>query len=205
MDVQLEQLRIGPAAAGAPPGDLPLIDFCAPPEASAALRAGGGPLVDLLTNTPGAERGAAAKPPLEAGQVRPGRPAASVRVVVAGFAPPQAQQDDPAEGPPGFEGPQGSASSSVAGALRSPSPAEESRPGSPPRPGPQCPTDMVEAHGVRSEWRFLPPAAQTQRSRRLPGPGPGSRAVGAAPRGAGHRQPGLTRTPRSPVLLPCSS
>lgn len=69
VDVQLEQLRIGPAAAGAPPGDLPLIDFCAPPEASAALRAGGGPLVDLLTNTPGAERGAAAKPPLEAGQL----------------------------------------------------------------------------------------------------------------------------------------
>lgn len=65
MDVQLEQLRIGPAAAG----DLPLIDFCAPPEASAALGAGGGPLVDLLTNTPGAERGAAAKPPLEAGQL----------------------------------------------------------------------------------------------------------------------------------------
>ncbi|XP_057598794.1 G2 and S phase-expressed protein 1 [Hippopotamus amphibius kiboko] len=69
VDVTLDQLSITPRAAATPLGDLPLMDFCKTLEASVALGSGGGPLVDLLTNTPDANRKAAAKPPHEVGQL----------------------------------------------------------------------------------------------------------------------------------------
>uniref|UniRef100_A0A8C3VZG7 G2 and S phase-expressed protein 1 N-terminal domain-containing protein n=1 Tax=Catagonus wagneri TaxID=51154 RepID=A0A8C3VZG7_9CETA len=69
VDVKLEQLSITPEAAGAPPGDLLLIDFCRTPEANMALGSESGPLGDLLTNTPDVNRKVAAKPPHEVGQL----------------------------------------------------------------------------------------------------------------------------------------
>ncbi|XP_053518248.1 G2 and S phase-expressed protein 1 isoform X1 [Artibeus jamaicensis] len=54
VDIPLEQLRIAPAARSSPPADVALIDFCSPPGAC-------GPLIDLLVNTPDAERSAVAK------------------------------------------------------------------------------------------------------------------------------------------------
>ncbi|XP_073644151.1 G2 and S phase-expressed protein 1 isoform X3 [Tursiops truncatus] len=62
VDVKLDQLSVTLRAAATPLGDLPLIDFCKTPEASVALGSGSGPLVDLLTNTPDADRRAVAKP-----------------------------------------------------------------------------------------------------------------------------------------------
>ncbi|KAJ8791812.1 hypothetical protein J1605_020534 [Eschrichtius robustus] len=69
MDVKLDQLSITLRAAATPLGDLPLIDFCKTPEASVALGSGSGPLVDLLTNTPGVNRRAVANACHEVGQV----------------------------------------------------------------------------------------------------------------------------------------
>ncbi|XP_029061485.1 G2 and S phase-expressed protein 1 [Monodon monoceros] len=69
VDVKLDQLSVTLRAAATPPGDLPLIDFCKTPEASVALGSGSGPLVDLLTNTPDADRRAVAKPCHEVGQL----------------------------------------------------------------------------------------------------------------------------------------
>ncbi|XP_067554509.1 G2 and S phase-expressed protein 1 isoform X2 [Pseudorca crassidens] len=69
VDVKLDQLSVTLRAAATPLGDLPLIDFCKTPEASVALGSGSGPLVDLLTNTPDADRRAVAKPCHEVGQL----------------------------------------------------------------------------------------------------------------------------------------
>lgn len=73
MDIKLDGLSIAPEAAGTAWGDRPLIHFCDTPEASVAVRPEGGPLVDLLLNTPDANRKAVAKPPHEVAQVRSGR------------------------------------------------------------------------------------------------------------------------------------
>lgn len=62
VDIPLERLRIAPTARSSPPADLALIDFCSPPGA-------GGPLIDLLVNTPDADRSAAAKLPPHVGQL----------------------------------------------------------------------------------------------------------------------------------------
>ncbi|XP_007453964.1 PREDICTED: G2 and S phase-expressed protein 1 [Lipotes vexillifer] len=69
VDVKLDQFSVTLQAAATPLGDLPLIDFCKTPEASVALGSGSGPLVDLLTNTPDADRRAVAKPCHEVGQL----------------------------------------------------------------------------------------------------------------------------------------
>ncbi|XP_045690887.1 G2 and S phase-expressed protein 1 isoform X2 [Phyllostomus hastatus] len=62
VDIPLERLRIAPAAQSSPPADVALIDFRSPPGA-------GGPLIDLLVNTPDAGRSAAAKLPPHVGQL----------------------------------------------------------------------------------------------------------------------------------------
>nr|XP_058938472.1 G2 and S phase-expressed protein 1 [Kogia breviceps] len=69
VDVRLDRLSITLRAAATPLGDLPLIDFSKTPEASVALGSGSGPLVDLLTNTPDANRRAVANPRHEVGQL----------------------------------------------------------------------------------------------------------------------------------------
>lgn len=69
MDIKLDGLSIAPEAAGTAWGDRPLIHFCDTPEASVAVRPEGGPLVDLLLNTPDANRKAVAKPPHEVAQL----------------------------------------------------------------------------------------------------------------------------------------
>ena len=77
MDFKLDQLSLaGEALDTALDGRL-LIDFCGSPEAVVALRSGSGPLVDLLANTPEANRKAVAKPPDEMGQVSCAGPAGS--------------------------------------------------------------------------------------------------------------------------------
>lgn len=65
MDLRLDQLSLTVEAAATALDDRPLIDFCRSPEAVVALRSGSGPLVDLLTNTPEANRKAVAKLPDE--------------------------------------------------------------------------------------------------------------------------------------------
>ncbi|DAA28963.1 TPA: G-2 and S-phase expressed 1 [Bos taurus] len=69
VDLKLDQLSLTMEAAATALDDRPLIDFCRSPEAVVALRSGSGPLVDLLTNTPEANRKAVAKPPDEVGQL----------------------------------------------------------------------------------------------------------------------------------------
>nr|XP_031319319.1 G2 and S phase-expressed protein 1 [Camelus dromedarius] len=73
VDIKLDGLSIAPEAAGTAWGDRPLIHFCDTPEdtpeASVAVRPEGGPLVDLLLNTPDANRKAVAKPPHEVAQL----------------------------------------------------------------------------------------------------------------------------------------
>ncbi|XP_036723396.1 G2 and S phase-expressed protein 1 isoform X3 [Balaenoptera musculus] len=69
VDVKLDQLSITLRAAATPLGDLPLIDFCKTPEAGVASGSGTGPLVDLLTNSPGVNRRAAANACHEVGQL----------------------------------------------------------------------------------------------------------------------------------------
>ncbi|XP_061274849.1 G2 and S phase-expressed protein 1 isoform X3 [Bos javanicus] len=69
VDLKLDQLSLTMEAAATALDDRPLIDFCRSPEAVVALRSGSGPLVDLLTNTPEANRKAMAKPPDEVGQL----------------------------------------------------------------------------------------------------------------------------------------
>ena len=77
MDLRLDQLSLTVEAAATALDDRPLIDFCRSPEAVVALRSGSGPLVDLLTNTPEANRKAVAKLPDEVRQVSCSRPAGS--------------------------------------------------------------------------------------------------------------------------------
>ncbi|XP_036905282.1 G2 and S phase-expressed protein 1 [Sturnira hondurensis] len=62
VDIPLERLRIAPAAQSSPPADVALIDFCSPPGAC-------GPLIDLMVNTPEADRSAAGKLPPNMGQL----------------------------------------------------------------------------------------------------------------------------------------
>ncbi|XP_055252112.1 G2 and S phase-expressed protein 1 isoform X1 [Moschus berezovskii] len=69
VDLKLDQLSLTGEAAATALDNRPLIDFCKSPEAVTALRSGSGPLVDLLTNTPEANRKAVAKPPDEVGQL----------------------------------------------------------------------------------------------------------------------------------------
>ncbi|KAF6118929.1 G2 and S-phase expressed 1 [Phyllostomus discolor] len=54
VDIPLERLCIAPASRSSPPADVALIDFRSPPGA-------GGPLIDLLVNTPDPDRSAVAK------------------------------------------------------------------------------------------------------------------------------------------------
>lgn len=63
MDIPLERLCIAPASGSSPLADVALIDFGSPPGA-------GGPLIDLLVNTPDTDRNATAKLPPNMGQVR---------------------------------------------------------------------------------------------------------------------------------------
>ncbi|XP_040090469.1 G2 and S phase-expressed protein 1 [Oryx dammah] len=69
VDLKLDQLSLTGEALPTALDDRPLIDFCRSPEAVVALRSGSGPLVDLLANTPEANRKAMAKPPDEVGQL----------------------------------------------------------------------------------------------------------------------------------------
>ncbi|MXQ95303.1 hypothetical protein E5288_WYG005118 [Bos mutus] len=69
VDLKLDQLSLTMEAVATALDDRPLIDFCRSPEAVVALRSGSGPLVDLLTNTPEANRKAVAKPSDEVGQL----------------------------------------------------------------------------------------------------------------------------------------
>ena len=104
MDVKLDQLSIALRAAATPLGDLPLIDFCKTPEASVALGSGSGPLVDLLTNTPGVNRRAAANACHEVRQVRCGGGPAGFGLGWSqlGLLFPQARPSDPGEWPLGL-------------------------------------------------------------------------------------------------------
>uniref|UniRef100_I3MGG7 G2 and S-phase expressed 1 n=1 Tax=Ictidomys tridecemlineatus TaxID=43179 RepID=I3MGG7_ICTTR len=49
-------LTITPQVGSRPPADLPLIDFCSPPEADVALGSASRALIDLTTNTPDVNR-----------------------------------------------------------------------------------------------------------------------------------------------------
>lgn len=69
VDFKLDQLSLAGEALDTALDGRPLIDFCRSPEAVVALRSGSGPLVDLLANTPEANRKAVAKPPDEVGQL----------------------------------------------------------------------------------------------------------------------------------------
>ncbi|XP_039093101.1 G2 and S phase-expressed protein 1 isoform X4 [Hyaena hyaena] len=69
VDLSLDQLAITPKAQSPAPFDLPLIDLCDTPEASAAPRSDSRPLSDLLLNTPDTNRGAASKPVHEVAQL----------------------------------------------------------------------------------------------------------------------------------------
>ena len=102
MDLKLDQLSLTMEAVVTALDDRPLIDFCRSPEAVVALRSGSGPLVDLLTNTPEANRKAVAKPSDEVGQVSCSRACwLWPQVVSAGFDA-QAHHDDPGEWPLGL-------------------------------------------------------------------------------------------------------
>uniref|UniRef100_A0A8C9PSI1 G2 and S-phase expressed 1 n=1 Tax=Spermophilus dauricus TaxID=99837 RepID=A0A8C9PSI1_SPEDA len=54
-------LTITPHVGSRPPADLPLIDFCSPPEADVALGSASRPLIDLTTNTPDVNRNCVSK------------------------------------------------------------------------------------------------------------------------------------------------
>ncbi|XP_053775710.1 G2 and S phase-expressed protein 1 isoform X2 [Desmodus rotundus] len=62
VDIPLERLCIAPASGSSPLADVALIDFGSPPGA-------GGPLIDLLVNTPDTDRNATAKLPPNMGQL----------------------------------------------------------------------------------------------------------------------------------------
>ncbi|XP_046285419.1 G2 and S phase-expressed protein 1 isoform X3 [Marmota monax] len=61
IDIGLGQLTITPQVGSRPPADLPLIDFCSPPEADVALGSASRPLIDLTTNTPDVNRNSVSK------------------------------------------------------------------------------------------------------------------------------------------------
>ncbi|KAM4840707.1 G2 and S phase-expressed protein 1 [Urocitellus parryii] len=61
IDIGLGQLTITPQVGSRPPADLPLIDFCSPPEADVALGSASRPLIDLTTNTPDVNRNCVSK------------------------------------------------------------------------------------------------------------------------------------------------
>ncbi|XP_006866951.1 PREDICTED: G2 and S phase-expressed protein 1 [Chrysochloris asiatica] len=78
VDLQLDQLSITPKTESKPLTDLPLIDFCNTPEASGdqcppkpfvALASESRPLIDLMVNTPDANKDAALKPLQVVGQL----------------------------------------------------------------------------------------------------------------------------------------
>ncbi|KAG3290729.1 G2 and S-phase expressed 1 [Ictidomys tridecemlineatus] len=61
IDIGLGQLTITPQVGSRPPADLPLIDFCSPPEADVALGSASRALIDLTTNTPDVNRNSVSK------------------------------------------------------------------------------------------------------------------------------------------------
>lgn len=192
MDLRLDQLSLTVEAAATALDDRPLIDFCRSPEAVVALRSGSGPLVDLLTNTPEANRKAVAKLPDEVRQVSCSRACwLWPQVVTAGFDA-QAHHGDPGEWPLGLP---------RAMWLGLPHPQQrECQGGILPEPfcghGPQHLTGSRNARGTQSFWvcRCLPPAASAWRSRCLSsGPEPSSPSTLAKPWGTGRRQPWLQR------------
>lgn len=69
MDLKLDQLSLAGEAVATALDGRPLTDFYRSPEAAVAPRSETGPLVDLLTNTPEANRKAVAKPPDKVGQL----------------------------------------------------------------------------------------------------------------------------------------
>ncbi|KAG5194996.1 hypothetical protein JEQ12_012285 [Ovis aries] len=69
VDLKLDQLSLAGEAVATALNGRPLADFYRSPEAAVALRSETGPLVDLLTNTPEANRKAVAKPPDKVGQL----------------------------------------------------------------------------------------------------------------------------------------
>ncbi|KAM5173297.1 G2 and S phase-expressed protein 1 [Callospermophilus lateralis] len=69
IDIGLGQLTITPQVGSRPPADLPLIDFCSPPEADVALGSASRPLIDLTTNTPDVNRNSVSKPVQAEGQL----------------------------------------------------------------------------------------------------------------------------------------
>ncbi|XDA88925.1 hypothetical protein R6Z07F_018556 [Ovis aries] len=69
VDLKLDQLSLAGEAVATALNGRPLADFYRSPEAAVAPRSETGPLVDLLTNTPEANRKAVAKPPDKVGQL----------------------------------------------------------------------------------------------------------------------------------------
>lgn len=90
MDLTLDQLTVAPKAGSTPVVDPPLIDLGSTPEAHLAWGPHSRPLIDLLINTPDADRNTASKPLHEVGQVRHGRRAPGASAVCGlsyGFVP----------------------------------------------------------------------------------------------------------------------
>ncbi|XP_062932388.1 G2 and S phase-expressed protein 1 [Cynocephalus volans] len=69
IDIKMDQLTVIPEAESKPLVDLPLIDFCSTPEASAALGSESSPLIDLMINTPDMNKNTASKPSQVVGQL----------------------------------------------------------------------------------------------------------------------------------------
>ncbi|XP_074182684.1 G2 and S phase-expressed protein 1 [Rhinolophus sinicus] len=69
VDLTLDQLTVAPKAGSTPVVDPPLIDLGSTPEAHLAWGPHSRPLIDLLINTPDADRNTASKPLHEVGQL----------------------------------------------------------------------------------------------------------------------------------------
>lgn len=69
VDLTLDQLTVAPKAGSTPVVDPPLIDLGSTPEAHQAWGPHSRPLIDLLINTPDADRNTASKPLHEVGQL----------------------------------------------------------------------------------------------------------------------------------------